>query len=90
MVHGIETQADGDKAQDQRPAPPLEEPPKENIPAKKDFKVWDHSLIQSLRSKPWTKRTPKEEGQFYGHGFTGCAKQDHYETTTKLGEGTFG
>jgi len=87
MALGIESRVDN--GQLQRPPPPLE-PPKDHIPVKREFKVSDHPLIQSLRSKPWTRRTQKEEAQFYGHGFTGCGKQEGYETTTKLGEGTFG
>jgi len=87
MVHGIESRVDNGQLQH---PPPLLEPSKEHIPVKREFKVSDHPLIQSLRSKPWTLRTQKEEAQFYGHGFTGCGKQESYETTTKLGEGTFG
>ena len=87
MTHDTESRAEN--TQSQR-VPPPSEPSKEHMPAKTDSKVSDHPLIQLLRSKNWSNRTPKEEVQLYGHGFTGCGKQADYETTTKLGEGTFG
>jgi len=43
-----------------------------------------------MRQKPLVKRTAKAEVQAYGHQFAGCGQQSDYETTTKLGEGTFG
>lgn len=86
MAHGIKDRAD----QPSQPQAPRPEPPNEKPLAKKEFKAADHPIIQSIRSKPLVRRTLKEEMQAYGHGFTGCGKQDDYETTTKLGEGTFG
>jgi hypothetical protein len=67
--------------------PPLPPPPANQPPPHVKLHL---PLIQSLRFKHWTRRTQKEEVQFYGHGFTGCGKQELYETTAKLGEGTFG
>ena len=83
MAHGLENRVENYK-------PPVSEPPKGQGPARKEFKVSDHPLIQSLRSKPLVKRSQKEENQAYGHDFVGCGNHDDYETTTKLGEGTFG
>ena len=87
MVHGVESRVDNSRAQQELPPP---EPTKEQSPSKKEFKVSTHPLVQSLRSKPFVRRTHKEEVQAYGHAFVGCGKQEDYETTTKLGEGTFG
>lgn len=47
-------------------------------------------VISKLRCLPKVERTPKEDMQHYGKTFSGCGRQCDYESTTKLGEGTFG
>lgn len=55
---------------------------------------WQPPKVPSLRvdhRRPKApRRTDKEEFEAYGRSFSGCGHQDHYDVTTKLGEGTFG
>ncbi|KAJ8087290.1 serine/threonine protein kinase, CMGC, CDC2/CDK sub [Marasmius tenuissimus] len=45
--------------------------------------------IRVLKRRPQHPDRKKEEERF-GHALNGCGRQDDYEATTKLGEGTFG
>ena len=79
--------ANGVERKHEQPQPPPRQPPKDS---KRLEKISEHPRIQEMRQKPLVKRTAKAEVQAYGHQFAGCGQQSDYETTTKLGEGTFG
>ena len=55
------------------------------------------ALVQTIVERPAKRqrcepvhRSREEEQKAYGHIFVGCGRQDDYDATTKLGEGTFG
>ncbi|KAI5996465.1 hypothetical protein F5J12DRAFT_355105 [Pisolithus orientalis] len=76
------------------PLPPAHEDDVRRAQEKRDAAGGDLAAISAVppqrRRREPVHRTRKEEMAVYGRTFEGCGRQSDYETTTKLGEGTFG
>ncbi|TFY54730.1 hypothetical protein EVG20_g9588, partial [Dentipellis fragilis] len=57
--------------------------------AKEKTKAEPQVTVRRRKREP-VHRTREEEQKAYGRQFIGCGRQEDYDATTKLGEGTFG
>lgn len=84
----------GDHSPSPYPLPPAHEDDVRRAQEEKDAAGGDSAaksvVAPQRRRREPVHRTRKEEMAVYGRTFEGCGHQNDYETTTKLGEGTFG
>jgi serine/threonine-protein kinase BUR1 len=77
------------------PAPVAEEPEEGEVTSSgsasrtNPVRTFTERPSKRQRCEP-VHRSREEEQKAYGRIFIGCGRQDDYDATTKLGEGTFG